>query len=257
MADKKYGSFFMGTMIKLSLFLVLCAAADHFSGRIVPKPFDKLVPALAAVFITWFFLTVIEKRSRSFFASGYLLQNVIIGGLWGLGAAVAGPLIDLAFKVRRFNLFPDIDLNGIMLDSVATGLFFAIVIYGYFFHILLSDFGAIPAIAVSSLVYGLLSAFEVMAGYMAYDVLMPAMAYYAILGVAAGMLEIAVGDMRSAAAFLFIYQLMSRICSAFTSGGRSFETDMAAPIMAVLCAAAMYFDMRKEKKEKERSFNIK
>ena len=255
MADKAYAKFFLGTMIKLSLFFVLCGAADYFLPGFVPAPYNKLVPPLAAAFITWFFLTVVEKRSRSFFAEGYFLQNVMVGGLWGFGAAIAGPLVALAFKVRTFNWFPDRDISDIFYDSAASGLFLAIVVYGYFFHILLSDFGAIPAIIVSSLVYGLLSGAQVFSGAVTYDILLPAAAYYAIIGIAAGMLIIGIGDMRSAASFLFIHQIMSQLCEAFTAGGRSFETDLGAPIMAVLCAFSMFLEIRREKKEKKEFLN--
>ncbi|MBQ5332390.1 MAG: hypothetical protein J6K92_03905 [Oscillospiraceae bacterium] len=255
MADRAYGKFFLVTMIKLSFFLILCEAANYFSLRLVPAPFNKLIPPLAAAVITWFFLTVIERNSCSFFAKGYFLQNVIIGGLWGFGAAVAGPLVALAFNVRQFNWFADCDITKIMLDSAASGLFLAIVVFGYFYHILISDFGAIPAIIISSLIFGLLSAVEVLSGVVAHDILLPAAAYYAIIGTAAGMLILGMGDMRSAAAFLFAHQVMSQVCEAFTTGGKNFETDLGAPIMAVLCAFSMFLEIRREKKEKKEFLN--
>lgn len=255
MADRQYAKFFMGTMIKLSLFIVFCAAASYLSQRLLSSPFDRLVPAAAAVVITWFFLMALEENKRSFFAKGYFLQNFFVGGVWGFGAAVAGPLIGLAFKVREFNWFPDWDINEMLLNAAASVLFLAIVVYGYFFHILLTDFGAIPAIIISSVVYGLLSAVGVASGTISHEILLPAAAYYAIIGIGAGMLILGLGDMRSAVAFLFIHQVMSGIAEAFTSGGRSFETDMGAPIMAVLCAVSMYLELRREREQKKKSYN--
>lgn len=252
MADKEYGKFFLGTMVKLSLFLVFCAAAEYLSLRFVPAPYNKLVPPLAAAVITCFFLIVIEGNTRSFFAKGYFLRNTMIGGMWGLGAAVAGPLVGLAFKVREFNWNADCDFTEIALDSAASGLFLAIVVYGYFYHILVSDFGAIPAIIVSSAVFGLFSAVDVLSGTLTHRILLPAAAYYAVIGIAAGMLILGMGDMCAAAGFLFIHQLMSQIFEAFTYGGRSFETDMGAPIMAILCAVSVFLEMRREKKEKKK-----
>ncbi|MCI7767744.1 MAG: hypothetical protein MSJ26_07195 [Oscillospiraceae bacterium] len=252
MADKEYGKFFFGTMIKLGLFLVFCGAGEYLSMRFLPAPYNKLVLPAAAAVITWFFLIVIERNSRSFFAKGYLLRNTMIGGLWGFGAAVAGPLVGLAFKVRVFNWNADCDFSEIALNSAASGLFLAIVVYGYFYHILISDFGAVPAIIISSAVFGLLSAADVISGMVTHEILLPAVAYYAVIGIAAGMLILGMGDMCAAAAFLFIHQLMSGICEAFTYGGRNFETDMGAPIMAILCAVSVFLEIRREKKEKKK-----
>ncbi|MGN0638809.1 MAG: hypothetical protein ACI4J0_10595 [Huintestinicola sp.] len=256
MADRRYAKFFAGSVIKLVMFIVLCAAAAYASGRLLPSPFDRLAPAAAGIVISWFFLTVVEGGKRSFFAKGFLVENVVPGGTWGFGVAFAGPLIGLAFKVRYFNWNADIDITGIFLTAVASGLLSAIVIYGYFFHVIRQDFGAIPAVIISSLLYGFLSAYEVSSGLITYDIIIPAAAYYTVIGIAAGILILQLGDMRSAAAFLFIYSLTAELSEAFTTGGRSFGTDIAAPAMAALCCLSMFIEMYEEKKKRKKEQEI-
>ena len=256
MADKQYAKFFAGSVIKLVMFIVLCAAAAYASERFLPSPFDRLAPTAAAIVISWFFLTVIEGGKRSFFAKGFFLENVVPGGSWGFGTALIGTLIGLAFKVRYFNWNADIDVTEMFLASVASGLFYSIVIFGYFFHIIRHDFGAIPAVIITSLLYGFFSSFGVSSGLITYNIIIPSAAYYAVIGAAAGILILQHGDMRSAAAYLFIYSAASELAEAFTTGGRSFGTDIAAPAMAILCCLSMFLEMyeEKKKKQKEREF---
>lgn len=256
MADRQYAKFFAGSVIKLVMFLAFCAAADYVSKLFLPSPFDVLATTVAAIVISWVFLTVIEGNKRSFFAKGFFAENVAPGGAWGFGVAFAGTLIGLAFKVRWINWDADLDFTEIFLTAVSSGLFSAIVIFGYFFHIIRQDFGSIPAVIISALLYGALSAYEAKAGLITYDIIIPAAAYYSVIGTAAGILIIHLGDMRSAAAFLFIYSLTSEFFEAFTSGGRSFGTDIAAPAMAVLCCLAMFIEMYEEKKKKKKEREI-
>lgn len=256
MADRHYAKFFAGSVIKLMMFIVLCGAAGYASERFLPYPFNRLAPAAAAIVLSWFFLTVVEGNKRSFFAKGFLAENVLPGGSWGFGAAFAGSLIGLAFKVRYFNWNADIDITDILLTAVASGLFYSIVVFGYFFHIIRQDFGAVPAVIISSLMYGLFSAYGVSSGLITYNIIIPAAAYYTVIGAAAGILILQLGDMRSAAAYLFMYSLTSELCEAFTTGGRSFGTDLAAPGMAVLCCLSMFLEMYEEKKKKKKEQEI-
>lgn len=253
MADRRYAKFFAGSVIKLGVFLAFCGAACHASLRFLPSPFDRLVPTAAAIVISWFFLTVVEGNKRSFFAKGFLVENVVPGGVWGFAAAFAGPLIGLAFKVRYFNWNADIDITEIFLKSVASWLFGAVVIFGYFFHIIRQDFGAIPAVIISSLLYGFFSAYGVSSGVITYDIIIPAAAYFAVIGAAAGVLILQLGDMRSAVAFLFIFGVTAELAEAFTVGGRNFGTDIAAPAMAVLCCIDMFLEMYAEKKKRKQN----
>lgn len=256
MADRRYANFFAGSVIKLALFLALCGGAGYASKLLLPSPFDVLVTTAAAIVLSWFFLTIVEGNKRSFFAKGFIAENVVPGGFWGFAAAFAGTLIGLAFKVRYINWNADIDISEIFLTAVATGLFSAIVIFGYFFHIIRQDFGAVPAVIITSLLYGFLSAYGVSSGLITYNIIIPAAAYYTVIGAAAGILILQLGDMRSAAAFLFIYSLTSEFCEAFTVGGRSFGTDIAAPGMAVLCCISMFIEMYEEKKKKKKEREI-
>lgn len=256
LADRQYTKFVMGTVLKLALFLGLCGGAYYASGRFLHYPFDRIVPVASAFVITAVFLLVVERDRRSFFAKGYLLENAVMGSLWGLGCAVFGPLIGLAFKTRYFYWNADPDINGILFDTLSSGTLYAVIIFGYFFHIIRYDFGAVPAVIISSVAFGLLCAYGTSQGLITHNILIPAAAYYAVIGAAAGMLILQLGDVRSAVIFIFIYSFISELAETFTRGGRSFFTDVTALIMAVLCGLAMYLEMYFERKKKEKNLEI-
>lgn len=256
MADRQYVKFVMGTVLKLAVFLGLCGGAYYASGRFLPYPFDRIVTFASAFVITAVFLLAVERDRRSFFAKGYLLENAVTGGLWGLGCAVFGPLIGLAFGTRYFYLNPDPDINGILFDTLSSGTLYAVIIFGYFFHIIRYDIGAVPAVIISSIAFGLLCSYGVSRGLITHNILVPAAAYYAVIGAAAGMLILQLGDVRSAVMFIFAYSLVSQLAETFTRGGRSFFTDVTALIMAVLCGLAMYLEMYSERKKKEKNMEI-
>lgn len=256
MADRHYAKFFAASVIKLVMFLAFCGAADYASKRFLPTPFDCIVSVGAAIVISWFFLMAIESNKRSFFAKGFLLENIVPGGVWGFGVAFVGTLIGLAFKVRYINWDASIDITETFITALSSGLLYGIVIFGYFYHVMCQDFGAIPAVIVSAILYGLCSAYGVYSGIITYNIIVPAAAYFAVIGIAAGVLIIRLGDMRAAVSFLFIYSLTSEFCEAVTAGGRSFGTDLAAPAMAVLCVLTMFIEMYEEKKKKEKERNL-
>ena len=256
MADRQYAKLVTGTVLKLAVFLGLCGGAYYASGRFLPYPFDRIVTFASAFVITAVFLLTVEHNRRSFFAKGYLLENAVVGGLWGLGCAVSGPLIGLACSTRYFYPNPDPDINGILFDTLSSGTLYAVIIFGYFFHIIRYDIGAVPAVIISSIAFGLLCSCGVSRGLITYNILVPAAAYYAVIGAAAGMLILQLGDVRSAVMFIFAYSLVSQLAERFTRGGRSFFTDVTALIMAVLCGLAMYLEMYSERKKKEKNMEI-
>lgn len=255
MADRRYAGFFAASVIKLVMFLAFCGAADYASKRFLPSPYYCLVSIAAAIVLSWFFLTALEGNKRSFFAKGFMLENVVPAGVWGFWVAFGGTLIGLAFKVRYINWDASIDITKIFLTALSSDLLYGIVIFGYFFHIICHDFGAIPAVIISAIIYGLCSAYEVSSGLIIYKAIVPAAAYFAVIGIAAGVLIIRLGDMRSAVSFLFIYRLTAELCEGVTAGGRSFGTDLAAPALAVLCVLALFIEMYEEKKKKEKERN--
>lgn len=256
--DKKYVSYFINTVIRICVFIIMCALGSFMSNRLVPSPYNKLVPAGIAIILSWFFLTVIEGDKRSFFAKGYVVENVVPGGVWGFGAAIAGPFIAIILKHRYFNWDAVTDVTGNFFDAIASGLFLAIVVYGYIFHIICSDFGFIPAVIVSSVMFGVFASASVSSGIMPFDaVLIPAAVYYGIIGAGAGMLIVGLGDMRSAAAYLFIFCITKSFADDFIVGGNDFFTDLAAPVMSVLCGISMYLELRRDREQKKKSYNYK
>lgn len=252
MADRQYTKFVLGTAAKLAVFLGLCGGAYYASGRFLHYPLDGIAPIIGAAVITAFFLFVAERDRRSFFAKGYLLENAVVGGMWGLGCAVFGPLIGLALKTRYFYLNADPDINGILLGTLSSGTLYALIIFGYFFHIIRYDFGAVPAVIISAAAFGLLCSYGASQGLISHNILIPAAAYYAVIGAAAGMLILQLGDVRSAVMFIFVYSFVSELAETFTRGGRSFFTDVTALIVSVLCGFSMYLEMYAERKKREK-----
>ena len=69
MADTKYGKFVLGSILKLAVFIVLCAGA-YIASRFLGSPADKLLPSVMAVIFTFIFLAAVEGGKRSFFSKG-------------------------------------------------------------------------------------------------------------------------------------------------------------------------------------------
>lgn len=218
MADTKYGKFVLGSVIKLAVFLVLCAGV-YICSRFLGSPADKLLPTVMAVIFTFIFLAAVEGGKRSFFSKGYMLENIVPG------AAYAAAIYVLSFfvlfvlgEVHITGITSGFDLTEIFLQTVKFWLFAGIAVYGYFFHILQKDFGSVTAVLISALLFtvfavsstaGLSSYFD---GITSEEVIIAV--DFLLLGIIAGLLIVRCGDMRSAASFLFIYGL----CTAAAEG---------------------------------------
>ena len=209
--DKKYVAFVGSSVVKLLIYLLLCAGVYFVSGFADP-PLDSLIPPIAAAFLCFVFLSVIEEGKRSFFSKGYCLENVVPGA--AAGGAVYVIIVFAAFLKGDFSftgLENGFDLTETFLRFAGTYLFAAIAIYGYFFHIVQKDFGSITAVILSSVLYALF--FLKLTGGLTIlaDGVTASEGVYAasflLTGVIAGLLIVRRGDMRSASAFLFLYGL--------------------------------------------------
>lgn len=209
--DKKYAAFVGSFVVKLLIYLLLCAGAFWGAGFANP-PFNSLIPPVAAAFLCFLFLTVIEEGKRSFFSKGYCLENVVPGA--AAGAAVYIIMLFAAFLKGDFTftgLENSFDLTQTFLCAAGTYLFAAIAVYGYFFHIVQKDFGSITAVILSAVLYALFF-LKLTGGLIALaDGVSLSEGVYAasflFTGVISGLLIVRQGDMRSAAAFLFLYGL--------------------------------------------------
>lgn len=247
--DFKYVKFFVGTVIKLLMFLALCFGAMIIS-RFAHHPLDKIIPSAAAACFTFIFLAAAEGGKRSFFCKGYILENIIPGALWGLGTAAVPALLGLGLGI--FSLHAPsgaIDAGESFYAALSIGLFPGIAIFGYFFHIIQIDFGAVPAVIITSLLYGAyMMTLENGFGWF------PPTGFGAIslvcfcaVGIAAGMLILNLGDMRSAAAYLFACELVSALTGELLSGrADSFEVVFAKPAFALICAVTMFSALNKK-----------
>lgn len=220
MADFKYAKFFLNTVIKLAVFLVLCCAA-FYTGGFMKSPTAETVPSVIAIVITWLFLAYAEQGKRSFFSKGYMTENLVVGGMFGIGVilAAAGAAF-ITGNVTVSDINTDFDITKTFLETVYVYLWAGIVFYGYFFHIVQKDFGSIPAVIISSLLFTLYNRFITSAVLL--DTSLTAEEGVALLnifliGIAAGMMIVFQGDMRSACSFLFFLGL----CKLLIERGRS------------------------------------
>lgn len=246
--DFKYIKFFFTTVLKLLMFLVLCFGAAFLCRR-ANYPLSSIAPPLPAACFTFIFLTAAEGGGRSFFCKGYLLENMIPGALWGLGAAAAGPLLGLGLGALSLHALPDsFDIRDNLYYACGTGLFLSVVIFGYFFHIIQMDFGGVPAVIISALLYG--TVITAQGGYFSSAdprQLALTIAYFALIGTAPGLLILNLGDMRSAAAFLFMESFCSSLADDLTSGNAGdFAVLFAKPVIALLCAVTMFAALNKK-----------
>ena len=153
MADTKYGKFVLGSILKLAVFIVLCAGA-YIASRFLGSPADKLLPSVMAVIFTFIFLAAVEGGKRSFFSKGYVLENIVPGAVYAI--VIYGLSFFVLFVLGETHITgitSGFDLTEIFLKIVKFWLFAGIAVYGYFFHILQKDFGSITAVLLSALLF--------------------------------------------------------------------------------------------------------
>ena len=134
MADTKYGKFVLGSILKLAVFIVLCAGA-YIASRFI-------------------FLAAVEGGKRSFFSKGYVLENIVPGAVYAI--VIYGLSFFVLFVLGETHITgitSGFDLTEIFLQIVKFWLFAGIAVYGYFFHILQKDFGSITAVLLSALLF--------------------------------------------------------------------------------------------------------
>lgn len=218
MADLNYGKFVLSTYCKLLIFLVLCAGA-YIGFGFAAAPIDKLGPPVAAILLTVLFLNVGEGGKRSFLSKGYMVDNIVPGVFWGLAVVLVTAVIYLILGEYIIgSIHPSFDLTDGFLWALSTGFFAGTVIFGYFFHIICKDFGAVPAVIISVIVYLLAEMFlfgnisgaavisDISSGKLS-AVLGIQMINTVLMGVFASLLILDRGDMRSALMFLFAQKL--------------------------------------------------
>ncbi len=214
----KYFKFFVVTVLKLTVFLLLCAVLFWLTGirGLIKGAAAYIIPPAAAAVITWIFLSAVEGGKRSFFAKGYMVENIIQGAVGGILVYVlAFFLLFVTGNAAVNGVNTDFDTRDILFDAMLYGLFGGIAVFGYFFHIIKTDFGAIPAVIISSAIYAVFSAFAHGSDGMAImrdgDFSNPEVIIYAVnmllIGAASGLYILAKGDMRSACAFLSLLSI--------------------------------------------------
>ncbi|MDE7294081.1 MAG: hypothetical protein K2N72_06625 [Oscillospiraceae bacterium] len=94
MSGKKGIGFAVNTVIKLLVYLVICMAAYVFCG-LIDGTARHFAPPVAAAAVTWVFLRFMEGDRRSFFAKGYMLENIVPGAVIGVFAAALPMVTEL------------------------------------------------------------------------------------------------------------------------------------------------------------------
>ncbi len=227
MPDIRYRKFVLSTVLKLTVYMLMCIAVRLLCARFAPYPVDKIIPWAAAAVITWFFLTYIEQGKRSFFAKGYMVENILPGAVYGVAVFALSVVLECVMgKIRVNGLITDFDVREPVYEVMAYSLFAGVVIFGYVFHILKQDFGAIPAVIISSVLYLVYSVFFhsswfgglIKSGNLSNpDTLIP-LINVLLIGIAACLLEMYLGDMRSAASFLCFVYFMERLTVYMLAG---------------------------------------
>lgn len=209
MADTKYFGFVLRSIAKLLIYFVICLAALTLCLRFIPLPWGFLAVPVIVGAVTWFFLAYVEQGKRSFFATGYLLENVVPGGLTGLCAfAVPAAVLLIMGTLRVSGIAPEFDLTDAFYKAFCDQLFAGIVIFGYIFHIIKKDFGMITAMIICPLLYVFfgrtdLSGFVLFTGPQT-GLMYMALANVFLTGLCAGAVQLNRGDMRASCAMLLI-----------------------------------------------------
>ena len=211
MSAFKYIIFVIGTFIKLSLFLLVCFVLRYVCPMITEYYAGYYLPSAAVCFVTLLFLAIVEENKRSFFATGYAVENIIAGSASGFAVilvAMAAQWLLGNLKVDGFavSIYP----YDAIADAFLKGFFPAVVFFGYFFHIIMSDFGSIPASIISTLCYTAYECFVdhyyisdiILAKDFTDPLLIPMLLNFILTGAISSLLIIHIGDMRSATAFL-------------------------------------------------------
>lgn len=218
MADIKYGGFVLKTILKLAVYLVICGGTYLLCGRFAPSPADKIVPVAIAVIVSWFFLTYIEQGKRSFFAKGYMVENIMVGAFAGVLLFVVPMAVEWVLGGVTFSrVNTDFDIREPLTAALTGALFTGIVIYGYFFHIIKSDFGSVPAVIISAMLFTV-SPMNDLYNFVKYDDI-PVKPVFILnmflTGIAAGLIILYQGDMRSACGLLCLFRFSEKFVMDF------------------------------------------
>lgn len=213
----KYAGFVIGTVFKLAFYLVVCFIAALLCRRFAPWAAANTAAPAIAVFVSWLFLTYAEQGKRSFFAKGYLLENVIVGAVTGFGVFAIAAFIEWVFQNLSIDGFiSDFDIRDTLYGTFGKELFIGIVIFGYFFHIIKMDFGRITAIIISDIAYAVYILYmngsldSVLQNYSdPHNILI--LVNLLLTGTAAGLISYYLGDMRSSCAFLAMFGFADRL----------------------------------------------
>ncbi|MDE6592646.1 MAG: hypothetical protein K2K57_06250 [Oscillospiraceae bacterium] len=214
MSGNKGARFAVNTVIKLLVYLLICMAAYVLCGLMVGAG-RHFAPPVAAAAVTWLFLRFMEGGKRSFFAKGYMLENIVPGAVIGVLTAALPMVIELLLGMLSIDGFTSgADIREPFYEVFRESLFAGIVFFGYIFHILQKDAGNICAVMVSSLLYaafGLITLGNAEGVWLVINIKGDMDIIYILslllTGAAAGICIMSFGDMRSGTAFICLKKL--------------------------------------------------
>ncbi|MCM1577420.1 MAG: hypothetical protein NC078_01305 [Ruminococcus sp.] len=252
MNEKKGLGFAVNTFIKLAVYLLICMGIYLLSG-LIEGTARHFVPAAAAIGVTWLFLKFMEGGRRSFFAKGYMLENIIQGSVAGIIAA-ALPMVFEALVNKRLvfdGFVSGVDFRLPLYEVFRVSLFAGVVFFGYIFHILQHDAGNVLAVVISTALYTLFGLFSVSIDGGGLDVTFNSGAglvcilTLAASGIAAGLCIVNFGDMRSGTAFICLKNLTEIMAvtmmdlryrgTAAVSGDFMYGSPACTVTLAVIC----------------------
>lgn len=131
---------YAGTALKCAAFIMLCLFVKVFSYNALPVGLQSVVCAAMSMLFTFLFLVGIETRERQFLAPSYGYAGMTSGIIMAGATAGAPVLFELIRGELKLQYHPEgFDILTCVLVGFE-GLFTAFMIFGYIFIIIKEDF---------------------------------------------------------------------------------------------------------------------
>ena len=151
--DKKPRSPAAACAIRCTAFLAL-SLLGKFELRYWFANVGEIGCILYEIFLTTFFLQVVDRNKRSFFAKGRGIENITRGLLWGIVLPLYPALMDFGFKKLTFIRDYSQKLFGVgSVHILCEAVFTAFLAFGYVFTVIKEHYGEKPAGVFSILIY--------------------------------------------------------------------------------------------------------
>lgn len=216
--DRRFTVF---TAIKILLYTAAVTAVRIACGKYLGAPLDRLMPSVIAALLTWGMIYFGEHNKPSFFSLGNTGESVVVG-LTSSVLVYAIPVYILwSTDSIKFYSSDDGDILSALCYAVDEGLFPAIVIFGYIFHMLwafASDRHAVVISIIIYFMYVMLYRYDIISALARGELVSSnsvTLVNIILLAVSVAVMELAFGDMLSTASYLFMLCFMEYTAAKF------------------------------------------